>query len=87
MQRLAQFVRVSGGLLLRLAEDMRCHFAHHACDQVAVTLQCREVEVTRLVQVHLAAVNHGLQVALFDLIGGGQRHQRLHDRVAGLARE
>ena len=67
LQGLAEFVRVSSGLGLRLAEDASRHFTHDAGNKVTVTLQARVVEVAGLGQVHLAAFNDGLQVALLDL--------------------
>ena len=81
----AEFVGIGGGLGLRLAEDLRRHFAHDARHQMAVALQAWEVEVAGLLQVHLAAFNHGLQVARLDAVISGQRHQRFHDGVRGRA--
>jgi hypothetical protein len=85
LQRLAQFVRIHRGLRLRLAKDVGRHFAHHTSHEMAVALQAGVVEVAGLGQVHLAALDHRLQVALLDGVVSRQRHQRLHHRVAGLA--
>ena len=35
-------------------------------------------------QVHLATLNHGLQMVRFNVVGRRQRHQGFHHRVAGL---
>ena len=87
LQRLAQAVGVLRGGRVGLAKNLRCHLAHHASDQVAVALQAGIVEVARLLQIHLAAFNDGLQVAWLYGVGAGVRHQRLHDRVCGRARK
>ena len=80
-------MRVGGGLRLGLAEYARRHLAHHAGHQVAVALEPGEIEVTRLREVHLAAVDDLLQLPRLDAEGGDVRHQRLHHRVARLAAE
>ena len=85
LQRLAQGVGVVGGLLLRLAEDARRHFAHDAGHEVAVALQVGVIEVTGLMQVHLAAFDHRLQMALFDAEFATEVHDGLHDRMARVA--
>jgi hypothetical protein len=59
----AQLVRVFGGARVGLAKDARRHLAHDARHQVAIALEAGKVEVAGLLQVHLAAVDHGLQVA------------------------
>ena len=83
LQGLAQGVGVNGGLGLGLAKNGGSHFAHHAGDQVAVTLQVGVVQVAGLLQVHLAALNHALQVVLRNAVRAGVRHERLHHGVAG----
>ena len=85
LQRQTELVRVQGGRGLGLAKDVGRHFAHHAGHQMAVALQAGVVQVARLVQVHLAAFNHGLQVRFFDFVVGGDRHQRQQHRVARFA--
>ena len=84
LQGQAEFVGVVCGLLLRLAENVGCHFAHHTGHQMAIALQAWIVEVTGLIQVHLATLDHGQQMALFNLEVDGQWHQRLQHRVARL---
>ena len=76
---------IRGGGLVGLAKDAGGNFSHHTGHQVAVGREARKVQITGLVQVHLAAVDHGHQVAAFDAEGGGQGHEGVHDRVAGLA--
>jgi hypothetical protein len=66
----AQLARVLGGLGSGLAEDARRHLADHAGHQVAVPLERLEVQVARLVQVHPAAFDDGLQLPLLDAVGG-----------------
>jgi len=78
-------VGVGGGGRVGLAEDAGRHFADDAGDQVAIALQAGKVEVAGLLQVHLAALDHRLQVALLDPELGHVRHQGLRHRVAGLA--
>ena len=78
-------MRIGRGVGLGLAKDTRRHLTHHTGHQVAITLQAGEVEVTGLLQVHLAAADDGLQVLRLDAVIRHQRHQRLHHRVAGLA--
>ncbi|MOA21903.1 hypothetical protein D3C78_1424210 [compost metagenome] len=78
-------MRVGRGGVVGLAEDACRDFADHAGDQMAVALQAHIVQVARLVQIHLAAVDHGLQVRLRDAVLRGTGHQRLHHRVRGLA--
>ena len=70
---------------LGAAKNIGRHLAHDTGNQVAIALQARVVEVAGLFKVHLATLNHFLQMALFDGIDGGQRHQRTHYWVAGLA--
>ena len=72
---------------LGAAKNIGRHLAHDAGNQVAIALQPGVVQVAGLLKVHLATLNHLLQVSLFDGIVGGQRHQRTHHRVAGLARK
>ncbi len=81
----AQPVGVIGGLRNGLAEDARCHFAHHTGHQVAVLLQVHEIQVAVLVQVYLAAVDHGQQMPRLNAVDQRVRHERLQRRVAGLA--
>jgi hypothetical protein len=87
LQGLTQLVSVKACLGLRLAEDVGCHFADDAGNQMAVALQARIVKVAGLLQIHLATFDDGLQVALFDLEVCCQGHQCLHDGVAGPASE
>ena len=53
---------------------------------MAVALQAGEVEVARLLQVHLAAFDHGVQVRAARCRRRGVRHQRLHRRMAAAGR-
>ena len=82
-----QLVGVGGGGFIGLTEDAGCDFAHHAGHQVAIALQARPVQVAGLLQIHLAALDHGQQVLYADAVRLDMRHQGLHDRVAGLARK
>jgi hypothetical protein len=61
--------------------------AHHPGYQMAVVRQPGKINVARLVEVHLAAGDHLVQMLGTDAITGHMRHQSLHDRVAGLARK
>ena len=51
---------------------------------MAVALQADEVQVAGLLQVHLATLDDGLQMALLDAECRRLWHQRLHNGVAGL---
>ncbi len=82
-----QLVRVGGGRLVGLAKNTCGHLADDARHQMAIALQAWKVEVTVLLQIHLAAFNHGVQMARFNPVSGSQWHQGLHDGVAGLARK
>ena len=84
LKGLTQLVRVLCGLCLGLTKDTCRYLADNAGHQVAVTLQAHKVQVAGLFQIHLAAFDDGLQVALLDAKRGGMRHQRLHHRVARL---
>jgi hypothetical protein len=84
LKRQAELVRVLGRHRFGLAKNMRRHFTDDAGHQMAVALQAGVVEVARLHQVHLAAFDHGDQMALLDAVVSRQRHQRLHHRVRGL---
>ena len=66
LQRLPELVGVGGGLSLGLTKYLRCYFSDDACNQMAVALQRREVEVAGLRQVHLAAFNHGIEMTRFN---------------------
>ena len=77
-------VGVVGGLRLGLAEDRGGDLADHPRHQVAVTLQRRVVEEAGLLQVGLAALDHGVQVRRPDAETGRVRHQGEHGRVGGL---
>ena len=87
LQRQAQLVGVFGGARIGLAEDARGDFAHHAGHQVAVLRKVRKGEVARLLQVHLAALDHFLELPLLDAELDRQRHQRLHHRMVRLPGE
>ena len=67
--------------------NARPRLTHHAGHQVAVLLQVAVVEVTVLIQVHLAAVDDCQQVARFDAEGGRVGHQRLQRGMFSLAAE
>ena len=67
---------------LGAAEDVGRHLAYHAGHQVAVTRESGEVEVTALLQIHLATFDHSQQVRRVDAVSGGVRHQSLHCGVA-----
>ena len=81
---LAQVVGVLDRGRLGAAKDIGRHFAHHAGHQVAIALQCCEVQKTRLVQIGLATFDHRRQVLLLNAELCGQRHQGFHHRMVGI---
>ena len=87
LQRQAELVGIGGGLRIGLAEDARRDFADHAGHQVAVARKAGKVEIPGLLQVHLAAVDHFVELACLDAVGRGMRHQRLHHWMARRACE
>ena len=82
LQGKAEFVGVLGGALIALAEDAGRDFADDACDEVAIFLQAGVIQIARLREVHLAAFDHSLQVALFDIEGFAVRQEGEQGGVA-----
>ncbi len=84
----AQRMGVFHGAFVGRAEDARRHLADDAGHQVAIPREALEVQVTGLLEIHLASLDHGLQVALLDTVGAGVGHQGLHHGMRrGLACE
>ena len=79
----AQVARIAPGRRIGVTEDLGRHETHDTCDAVAIELECREVEIAMLGQVHRHAVDHRLEMRLRQVELADHRRKRERDGVLG----